>query len=122
MSKQCVHCIHIVQTGRPVQGRLAILVACVDIFISLDQVFNHSFNGQPCSQYERSGAIYRLGVEVSGSVTKKNLENALSISRHSCMKRSSSCVVLSISICFGVQQFLSSISSGIARGEVQRSL
>ena len=122
IGQENVDSINIVDTGGPVQSRLASLITRVDVSLLLDQLLHHPLNGESGGQDERRGPVEGPGVQVGCSVSHQDLENSLSISCNRGVKRSATSVVDSIGVRFSVEKFLGGVSSGVPGSQVQRSL
>ena len=79
VSEEGVDGIDIVDAGGPVQGRLTILVASIDIGVRLNELLNNAFYGKPGGKYQRRRSIIGFGIKICCSVAKQNLEHTLGI-------------------------------------------
>jgi len=102
------------------EGGLALIVGRVDIDFSLDQLFNHAFNGQTSSQNERSCAVECLCVKIGCSVFQKNVENSLSVGGNCSVKWGASGMILRVCVSSGVKQLLGGVGPGESCSQMKR--
>lgn len=75
--------VHIIDSRRPMQRRLAAVIGSVYIRIGIYKIFDHAFDGEPGSEDKGGGSIVHPRVQVGRSVAEEDLEGAHCIRCHS---------------------------------------